>query len=239
MRQKKQLIFYVTFLFVLLMISCNNQSNDEFDIDNSNAKLVNDKFVSKEFKEYKSNYAKFDLVIKQILKKASREDVEEIANLYFEYIDNPTDYKELLEYKVLDLVGQNSKILEEMYQDLMIQKEKLISKESFVLLSEEDRLLLSTQLIVVNKESLNDIPRTKTLSENNDCIRRCAEQRDLDIKAANMVAACATAVNTAACLATAGATSLMWWISEFGIAAARDIAVYYAHENYDICVRGC
>lgn len=239
MKQEKYLVFYMIFSLVFSMFSCDNQPVDEFDVKDQSVKLENNRIESKEFKEYKSNYTKFDLAMKEILKSASREDVEEIADLFFLFIENPVDYKELIEYKVLTLVGENSEKLNRMYQDLMQQKENLISKESFILLNEEERMRLSNQLIVVSYESLNDIPRTKALTENNDCIKRCAEQRDLDIRAANMIAACATAVNTAACLATAGATSAIWWINEFGIAAARDVAVYYAHENYNICVRGC
>ncbi|GGK07887.1 hypothetical protein GCM10007084_33710 [Parabacteroides faecis] len=50
-----------------------------------------------------------------------------------------------------------------------------------------------------------------------------------------MITYCATAFNIATCLAIAGASVTTWWGAEFGIAAARD----YAHDSYDVCVRGC
>ena len=239
MKQKIYLVLYLTFLSVSLLSSCDNQSFDEMDTINSNFDLEDDYSELKEFKEYKSSYAKFDLLVKDILKNTSKEDIEEITNLFFQYMENPTDYEVLLEYKVKKIVGKNATLLNNMYQELMIKKEKLILTKSFALLNEGDRIKLSGQLSVVNSEPIDDFPRIKTRSEGNDCVRRCAEQRDIAIKAADMIAYCATAFNTATCLATAGASAATWWVAEFGIAAARDIAVHYAHESYDACVRGC
>lgn len=230
---------YFLFGICLLLLCCNNNSIDELVVTTTKSQLENSVIESSKFKDFKSNYAKFDLAVKEIVNKSDREDIEEIANLFYLYVENPVDYRDLLEYKVLSVVGDKSSVLNNMYRDLMKKKEDLISDKEFVSLDEKEKLRLSEWLISVNSKHLNNIPRTKSKTENDECIKCCAEQRDLDIDVANKAAACATAINVTTCLTSAGATALMWWIAEFGIAAARDLAIYHAHESYEICVRGC
>ena len=60
-----------------------------------------------------------------------------------------------------------------------------------------------------------------------------------DIEFANDMTGCATAVNTLTCLLTAGGSSLVWWVTEFGIAYVHDKTVKKAWEDYEKCIERC
>ena len=89
--------------------------------------------------------------------------------------------------------------------------------------------------------SIKEIPitRVKTPTEITDCQQYCEEDRDDDIEFANDMTGCATAVNTLTCLLTAGGSSLVWWVTEFGIAYVHDKTVKKAWEDYEKCIERC
>jgi len=232
----KSMLFYSMIIF---LGGCDTSFDDlvvqdtSFDIEVEN---------SKNFKKYKTEYVELVSQMREVIDRTSDSDAQKIIDLYNLYKSDPQRYKELFEYQVKNIVGKDSTLFVKKVEEVNIEKIKVMEHLKLKRINDLGRGVLTNNLMnSAYQYSIKEIPitRVKTPTEITDCQQYCEEDRDDDIEFANDMTGCATAVNTLTCLLTAGGSSLVWWVAEFGIAYVHDKTVKKAWEDYEKCIERC
>lgn len=197
---------------------------------------------SKEFRKYEKEYAELVLQMRTIIDSTSEIDRRKVIELYRLYLSEPERYKDLLECQVKNIVGVDSIFFIEKATTLNVAKKELLESSVLENVDEFGKIELSGRLMsnayqLVRTE--DPVMTVKTRSESSPCQQRCEREREEDLNFARKMAACATVVNTATCILTAGGSALAWWVTEFGIAYVHDETVKKAWRDYESCVSSC
>lgn len=231
--------FVLFCLIAVLFYSCDNSDDALIDQSIFSKQQIED---SEEFTTYKNDYIDLVRQMQGVIDETSDADAQKVIELYKLYISEPDKYKDLLEFQIKNIVGKDSILFIKKVEDVIVEKRRMIDHLNLKKVNDLQRTSLSKELMDNAYQYQTkgiSISRVKTRSETSECEDNCARDRDDDINFAQDLAMCGTAVNTLTCLATAGGSSLIWWVTEFGIAYVHDRTVAKAWEDYEKCIKRC
>lgn len=234
-------IHLVNVLFIMLLLCGCTSLEVDYNCGNSTVATVE---KSREFNSYKEECVNLASHMTKIIKRTNSSDAKKIVELYQLYQVHPKRYKELLEYQIRHVVGQDSTFYIKKVAEVYKEKRKILKYLDANKVNDNDRIYISSKLIksMYSKTSRNELSVSKVMTRSetdSPCERACGIDRDSDLDYAKDLVACATVINTATCVLTLGGSALGWWVAEFGIAFAYDAAVRKAWDDYERCISRC
>lgn len=243
--------FLVLTLLGLIIQGCNSEYDEFVDEAELNSETTKCSVVlrSSEFKEYDSKYADFMSIIDEVRARMTEEEKLELLKLVKLFISDPQRYETLLEYQAAKILGNDSIRAKEAFISALGAKQELVKKEDLMkeikgnenFIFEELQANRDLNPVIISSST----PIIKTRVEDNSfklrrCQSSCKASWDNRTNLADKSLVCASALNVAMCLATAGIGAAF-----AGVATQMMLTVAYRNEmdaaaiDYGICMENC